>query len=128
MHRARLGVLSIIIILLMSLSGCFGVDEPMATLDVDILVLESGILDNGVQEPLPDVEVDIKIGQQGDLDWKTYHETVRRTDESGRIRFSVGVEDPGYYQALCRCLGVFEANGVRVEHMDVTYTLSVVFE
>ena len=127
MHRSRLGVLSIVIILLMSLSGCFGDDEATATIDVDILVLESGVLDNDNPEPLPDVEVSIDIGRQL-KDWKSYHESVRRTDGDGRIRFSIEVGDLGYYQAPCWCLGDYATDGVNVEYHGGTYTLSVVFE
>jgi len=128
MHRSRLGIISIMIIIPMSLSGCFGDDVPVATLEIDILVLESGVLYNDNPEPLPDVEVRILMGRQIALEWKTYHESYRRTDGSGRIRFSVEVEDLGYYHASCWCLDEYETGAANVEHMNVEYTLSVVFE
>jgi hypothetical protein len=127
MHRSRLGVLSLVLVLLMSMSGCFGDEDPTAKITVEILVLESGILDNDNPEPLQDVEVSIDIGRQL-KDWKSYHKSIKRTDDDGRIRFSIKVGDIGYYQALCRCLGNYETDGVNVEYIGGTYTLSVVFD
>ena len=117
--------------LLLQTSGCIGSEDPKATLEIDILVLESGILNNDSPEPLSDVEVILEIHYTADHmkdKFEKIHEKRLRTDNDGRIVYRYDVTYIGLFEARCLCLSKYHSNQENVEHLGVTYKFEINFD